>query len=1066
MPTSTVYKYLLVTALMAAASLLGGDLWSAAQPDRGRPNIIIIHADDLGVNDLGVYGRKDHRTPHLDRLAAEGMRFTSAYCAQPICSPSRAALLTGKAPARLHLTTYLPGRPDARSQKLLHPKIRQELPLEEQTLAEALRGAGYATAAIGKWHLGGKDFGPDKQGFEVVFAGRANTPPSAEEGGKGEYELTAQAEKFITDHRDRPFFLYLAHNNPHIPLAAQPDRVAKNRDAFNPVYAAVIDTLDDRVGRLLARLDGLGLRQNTIVVFTSDNGGLHVPEGRDDPPTHNTPFRAGKGFLYEGGLRVPLLIRWPDRIKAGAVAAVPVVNTDLMSTLLELAGVRPPRGLDGASYARWLTGGAKPPARPLFWHFPHYTNQGSRPGGAVRQGDWKLIEHYEDGRLELFHLGRDPGEAQDLSAREPGRTAALRKRLAVWRKSVGAQENTPNPDFDPALHRRIYLDTDVSKLTPARTAAEMTGKLAAWRQGMDSVRPRRAAARPNVLLILADDLGFSDLGSYGSEVATPNLDRLAAGGLRFSQFYNAARCCPTRAALLSGLYPHQAGVGHMLQNWRPPGYTDGLNDQSVTVAELLRQAGYRTYQVGKWHVGGFGNTPKHNFPLDRGFDRFYGTGGGGNYFTPRPLFLDRQEVQPGDDYYFTDALSEQAARFVEEHRRGHPDQPFFLHLCYTAPHFPLHARPEDIAKYRGRYRVGWDALRQRRFARQKELGIVDARWRLSPRDPVAPPWTEADDKDQWDLRMAVHAAMVDRMDQGIGRVLDAVRRIGADQNTLVLFLSDNGASAEALDSWPNPARGHQPGAPVGTRESHRCVEVGWANAANTPFREHKMWVHEGGISTPLIAHWPAGIPESRRGQLETQLALVNLGCIAVHVWNSRYRAPRLPDWLCFDLDPSSGQFADAARAGLIVKEALDALSLRSFPKTSGARGLHVFVPLRVELDEDMVTRFAAKLGERLAAAFPNELTVVHRVADRGDRVYLDSYRNAFAQTVVAPYSVRRQPGAPVSTPLAWREVQPDLDPSQFNIASVGARVLHHDPWRDFFRSRQSLRRALRAVGRL
>lgn len=202
------------------------------------------------------------------------------------------------------------------------------------------------------------------------------------------------------------------------------------------------------------------------------------------------------------------------------------------------------------------------------------------------------------------------------------------------------------------------------------------------------------------------------------------------------------------------------------------------------------------------------------------------------------------------------------------------------------------------------------------------------------------------------------------------------------------------------------------------------------------------------------------------GQLETQLALVNLGCIAVHVWNSRYRAPRLPDWLCFDLDPSSGQFADAARAGLIVKEALDALSLRSFPKTSGARGLHVFVPLRVELDEDMVTRFAAKLGERLAAAFPNELTIAHRVADRGDRVYLDSYRNAFAQTVVAPYSVRRQPGAPVSTPLAWREVQPDLDPSQFNIASVGARVLHHDPWREFFRSRQSLRRAMRAIGRL
>lgn len=202
------------------------------------------------------------------------------------------------------------------------------------------------------------------------------------------------------------------------------------------------------------------------------------------------------------------------------------------------------------------------------------------------------------------------------------------------------------------------------------------------------------------------------------------------------------------------------------------------------------------------------------------------------------------------------------------------------------------------------------------------------------------------------------------------------------------------------------------------------------------------------------------------GQLQTQLALVNLGCIAVHIWNSRYRAPRLPDWVCFDLDPSSGEFADAARAGLILKEALDALALRSFAKTSGARGLHVFVPLRVEIDDDIATRFAAKLGDRLAAAFPNELTMAHRIADRGERVYLDPYRNAFGQTVVAPYSVRRQPGAPVSTPLAWSEVQPDLDPSQFNLATMSARLRSHDPWRDFFRSRQSLRRAMRAIGRL
>jgi arylsulfatase A len=482
-------RHCLLSLLAASVVLLLAGKDGAAEPKL--PNVIIVLADDLGENDLGCYGRKDHHTPHLDKLAAEGMRFTSFYCAQPICSPSRAALLTGKTPARLHLTTYLPGRPDTPAQQLLQPKIRQELPLEEKTLAEVLKRAGYATACIGKWHLGGKGFGPAEQGFDVVFAGRANTQPSAGEGGKGEYELTAHARDFITANRDRPFFLYLAHNNPHIPLAAKPELVAKNHAAFNPLYAAVVETLDDSVGRLLAHVDTLGLRDRTIIVFASDNGGLHVPEGRDDPPTHNTPFRAGKGFLYEGGLRVPLLVRWPGRVRAGQVTGVPMVNTDLMPTLLELAGLESPRNLDGVSYAPLLRGGTEPPPRELFWHFPHYTNQGGRPAGAVRAGGWKLIEHYEDGSTELFDLKHDPGETRNLSADEPRRTADLKDKLAAWRKSIGAQECTANPNFDPALHKQLYVDTDVSRLKPAATAAEMTKRLAAWRRGMDSVVRRR-----------------------------------------------------------------------------------------------------------------------------------------------------------------------------------------------------------------------------------------------------------------------------------------------------------------------------------------------------------------------------------------------------------------------------------------------------------------------------------------------------------------------------------------------------------------------------------------------
>ena len=367
--------------------------------------------------------------------------------------------------------------------------------------------------------------------------------------------------------------------------------------------------------------------------------------------------------------------------------------------------------------------------------------------------------------------------------------------------------------------------------------------------------------KPNIVIILADDLGFSDIGCYGSEIATPNLDRLASKGLRFTQFYNAARCCPTRAALLTGLYAHQAGVGHMLEQWHAPGYTAGLNERCATIAELLRLGGYLTYHVGKWHVGGVGKGDDRNHPMNRGFDHARGTGGGGNYFTLQPLYADRKNIKPGVDFYATDAFADWAVELIDDHGRNHSDKPFFLHLCFTAPHFPLHARPDDIAKHRGRYQHGWDVLRERRYSRQKELGVIDGRWLLSPRDPIARVWADVSpvDRAEWELRMAVYAAMIDCMDRGIGRVLEAVRRIREEENTVVMFLSDNGASAEALDTWPNPSRGHKPSSITGTPGSHRCLEVGWANAANTPFREHKMWVHEGGISTPFIISWPRGL---------------------------------------------------------------------------------------------------------------------------------------------------------------------------------------------------------------
>jgi arylsulfatase len=361
--------------------------------------------------------------------------------------------------------------------------------------------------------------------------------------------------------------------------------------------------------------------------------------------------------------------------------------------------------------------------------------------------------------------------------------------------------------------------------------------------------PRR---RPNIIVIMADDMGFSDLGCYGSEIATPNLDALAARGTRFTQFYNCARCCPTRASLLTGLYPHQAGIGYMepsnrynrpaIENLRLPQYQGFLNDRCVTIAEALRPAGYQTFMVGKWHVGAL---PGQR-PLDRGFDRFFGIhGGAGSYFKPNAnsVHYNRDpltELPP--DYYATDYYARYAAKFIEESDR---ERPFFLYLGFTSPHWPLEAWPEDIGRYRGRYRVGWDELRRRRLTRQIELGLFPRDTKLPPRHPESYPWEKETNPENMDLRMAVYAAMIDRMDRGVGRVMEALKKTGQEEDTLVMFLSDNGACAE-------PYMRNAANAP-----NHAAQLLPWANASNTPFRLFKHWVHEGGISSPLIASWPS-----------------------------------------------------------------------------------------------------------------------------------------------------------------------------------------------------------------
>jgi arylsulfatase A-like enzyme len=460
------------------------------------PNFVILFADDLGINDLGCFGRKDQRTPNLDKLAAEGARFTQAYAAASVCSPSRAGLLTGQSPARLKITTFLPGRSDRASHRVLAASLNYNLPEGVQTIAQLLKPKGYASAAVGKWHLGGKGHQPTDHGFDEYFAGKANPGAESPQGGKGELGHADYAVKFIERNKAKPFFLYLAFDNPHIPLAAPAKGIEANAQSFHPTYGALVESLDVACGRVLKALEDHGLAKNTFVVFASDNGGVHISELKESPPTYNAPSRAGKGFVYEGGLRTPLIIRYPARLRPG-VLGEPVVLGDLCPTICALAKATPPATLDFQDLSPVLFG-QKALNRPLFWHQPHYMNQGGKPAGVAREGDWKLIEQYEDGSLELYNLAKDPGETTDLAAAEPARVAAMRGKLEAWRRGVGAEPTKANPNFRRSLWEDCFVKTDVTRLQALPTSEAMRPLLADWRKAMNDATTEGA----NTLIFL------------------------------------------------------------------------------------------------------------------------------------------------------------------------------------------------------------------------------------------------------------------------------------------------------------------------------------------------------------------------------------------------------------------------------------------------------------------------------------------------------------------------------------------------------------------------------------
>ena len=427
---------------------------SATSRTHQKPNIVFILIDDMGWPDVACYGSKFHETPNVDRLASQGMKFSDAYAACPVCSPTRASIMAGQYPARIGITDFIPGhwRP---YEKLIVPENRLELPLESVTIGEALKEQGYATCYIGKWHLGDKGYSPDKQGFDKFVLGVKNQNDKQVSG------FTDEAIKFIEEKKQEPFFLYLSHHSVHIKLEAPEELVNKYKKkpkppagVNNPVYAAMVEHLDTHTGRILKKLDDLDLAERTIVIFFSDNGGLREAYGGYGGPRQivstNAPLRDEKGTLYEGGIREPLIVRWPGVVKSGTECNIPVTSVDFYPTFLEIVGAKgsPNQPLDGESILPLLRQTGTLDRDAIYWHYPHYHH--SRPAGAIREGDYKLIEFYEDGRLELYDLANDIGEEKNFATEMPQKAAQLQQKLARWRRSVKAKMPTVNPDYDPA----------------------------------------------------------------------------------------------------------------------------------------------------------------------------------------------------------------------------------------------------------------------------------------------------------------------------------------------------------------------------------------------------------------------------------------------------------------------------------------------------------------------------------------------------------------------------------------------------------------------------------------
>jgi len=828
-------------------------------PSAGKPNFVLILSDDQGWNGTSVQmdpeipeSKSDfYQTPNLERLAAQGMRFSDAYASSPVCSPTRYSLQTGKSTARHGWTKAAPVMTAADNYPLIPPPIPRQFPASEITIAELLKTAGYATAHYGKWHLGGG--GPGEHGYDEHDGDTGNRDAEAfrDPNPVDIFGISRRTATFMERQTasGKPFYIQLSHHALHYSeqsLKATQEKYRglppgqRHRDV---IRAAMTENLDTGVGLVMDAIDRLGIAENTYLIYMSDNGG--------GGGSSNRPLMGGKGSLWEGGLRVPMIVRGPS-IAAGVVCRVPVVGHDLFPTFRELAGIADevPEKIDGGSLVPlWTNRGmgiVRRPTEGLVFHFPHYQGRPDNgPQSSIRLRDFKLMKFYETGKIHLFDVSKGLGERRDLADEMPEKTADLQGRLDAYLQAAGARMATLNPQYDPHQpstsdrarkgkekgerggggqrkekkeRRGQRTDNQATRPSGSATRAEVPTPISDFPPlAQAAIRETASTSpvtdnQPNLVVVLIDDLGWKDLGCMGNTfIETPSIDRMASEGVVFTDAYaNAPNCAPTRACLLTGQYPPRHGVYTVGESTRgdprhnklvPVENRQFLPTDSVTIAEALKPAGYTTACFGMWNLGR--QREPQNMPPSRGFDVFAspkelgydekpspptGRGQGGPILS---YFANARarggNRDPKPGEYLTDRLTDEAVQFIEENH----ERPFFLYLAHHAVHRPYDPKPDLLAKYE-------------RKAAGGERG-----------DPV-------------------YSAMVESVDQSVGRILDTLKELKLDENTVVIFFSDNGGDT---------------GGGVGT---------------NQPLRGGKGTLYEGGIRVPLLVRCPGAARQGTR----------------------------------------------------------------------------------------------------------------------------------------------------------------------------------------------------------